>query len=127
MILGIGVDLVEIDRIKKILEKTGERFCERILTENERSYCKSFSNPAPCIAARFAAKEAFLKAIGTGLSVDMSWHDIEVSKEENGRPGLNISGGVLKTAKKIGADQFHLSITHSEKSAMAFVIIESCE
>ncbi|MCH9703767.1 MAG: holo-ACP synthase, partial [Chlamydiae bacterium] len=88
---GIGTDIIEIERIKKAHSKHGERFIERILTENERAYCAKYSEPWQQIAGRFAAKEAVLKAFGTGLVGEMTWHEIEVINNEAGKPEVFLS------------------------------------
>ncbi|MFC0472355.1 holo-ACP synthase [Halalkalibacter kiskunsagensis] len=117
MIKGIGIDIVELERIEKVMERQ-PRFVERILTSAEEKEYGVFSHKRKVefLAGRFAAKEAFVKAIGTGISASFSWRDIEVQKEPNGRPTLVVEG--LR-------ETVHLSISHSKTYAIAEVIIES--
>ncbi len=119
MIKGIGIDIIEIERIKKTIEKFGDKFFQRILTENEINYCKSFSKPDLHFAGRFCAKEAYSKAIGTGISKDFSWKDIEILNDERGKP-------FLKHTKetKFSAYTFYVSISHTDKYACAVVVCE---
>lgn len=115
MIVGIGIDIVEIERIEKMVERQ-ERFVDRILTLNEKSRYERFSKKRKIefLAGRFAAKEAFVKAIGTGISKEFSWHDIEIVNNDSGRP-------ILYAATDC---EIHLSISHSESYAIAQVILE---
>ncbi|WP_332698004.1 holo-ACP synthase [Halalkalibacter lacteus] len=117
MIIGIGIDIVELERIEKVM-KHQPRFVKRILTTSEAKEFHQFSvkRKVEFLAGRFAAKEAFVKAMGTGISASYSWHDIEVRKEPNGRPILVVEG--LR-------ETIHLSISHSKTYAVAQVIIES--
>lgn len=116
---GIGIDLVEVSRIREMLEKHGPRFKERTFTNVEITYCDSCADPAMHYAARFAAKEAAAKALGTGLwNEGVTWTDIEVSREENGKPVLVLHGA----AKKHAGDAVCLvSLTHTRELAMAQV------
>jgi holo-[acyl-carrier protein] synthase len=124
MIVGIGIDLAEVARIQRVFEKFGERFVERVLLPEEASYCLSHRRPAPFLAGRFAAKEAVSKALGTGIGERLGWHDIEVRRKESGEPYVILHGkGELLLAEK-KANVVHLSITHTEVSAAAFVILE---
>ena len=124
MIVGVGIDLLEISRIRKTLSRRPEKFRRRILTEGEKKYCSRFADPAPEIAARFAAKEAFMKAIGTGLTGGVSWRDIEVVKERKGPPRIRVRGRSGEVAAQMGVNNIHLSITHSALYSAAYVIIE---
>ena len=124
MIVGIGMDIVEVARIKAAMEAHKERFLRRILTEREKEYCQKFANLAIETAGRFAAKEAFSKAIGTGIAQGVSWRDIEVTNELSGAPVMTVMGRAEDFAKKLGANRIHVSITHTGISAGAVVILE---
>ena len=118
-IVGIGVDLVEIDRIEAAIARHGDRFLARIFTEEERSYCARAKRPGPCYAARFAAKEAVSKAFGTGIGERLSWQDIRVERRASGCPVVVLSGAGGDLARELGIDEVLLSISHSEKFAVA--------
>lgn len=122
MIIGIGVDLVKIDRIDKA-GKNHTAFLERIFTERERAYCKRQKYPAQHFAARFAAKEALLKAFGTGLSAGMKWTDIEVLHGEGGGPIVNLDGRVKDLADLKGVKQVMISYSHDEGYAVAQAVL----
>src|SRR5207302_8462996 len=124
-IVGTGVDSCEVDRVGGAIERVGQRFLKRVFTEDERAYCESKRNRIERYAARFAAKEAAMKAIGTGLRRGVSWQDFEVSREPGGRPTLIISGKAADFATKLGMKRAALSITHTKEQAMAQVILES--
>jgi len=96
MILGIGIDIIEVGRIKSSHERFGERFLNRILHPNEIAYCLSHKEPGPFLAARFAAKEAISKAFGTGIGAQLGWHDMEVGRKESGEPFVILHGGGRK-------------------------------
>ncbi|NWJ46579.1 MAG: holo-ACP synthase [Chloroflexi bacterium] len=118
--LECGVDLVEIARIEQAVARLGERFLNRIYTEREREYCRG---RAPQLAARFAAKEATAKILGTGLwRQGVSWHQIEVVNDLEGKPHLNLSGEAAKRAEKLGLSEWSISISHSRGDAIAFVV-----
>ncbi len=121
-ITGIGTDITEVSRIEKAIERQGEQFIRRIFTANEIKYCSSMKYPAQHYAARFAAKEAFLKAIGTGWSKGACWTDIEIGRNEEGSPFLVISGKTLELAQKSGCSGFFLSLSHTDNYATAQVI-----
>ncbi|GIX48177.1 MAG: holo-[acyl-carrier-protein] synthase [Candidatus Tectimicrobiota bacterium] len=123
-IYGIGIDLIDIARIQRAVERRGERFLTRVYTEAERHYCRGKRPPYPCYAARFAAKEAFLKALGTGLRQHMRWRDIEVRHDALGKPQLRLSGYLDAHCQALGIRRIHLSLTHSATSAAAQVILE---
>ncbi len=124
MILSIGVDIVEVYRIRETIERT-PRFIERVYTEAERSYCESKgAAAAQSYAARFAAKEAFLKALKTGWSGKITWHDIEIVSDENRVPSLKIANEAKKLVDEMGATEVHLSISHTTEHAVAQVILE---
>ena len=123
MIYGIGVDLIEIERIRQAIERNGKRFIDRIYTEVEQAYCLQRSSYA-CYAARFTAKEALLKAYGTGLRKGMRWRDIEVRSNELGKPSLHLYGSLQEQFERIGIHHIHLSMSHSSAYAIAQVVIE---
>jgi holo-[acyl-carrier protein] synthase len=125
MIVGTGVDLTEVARIKAAVERFGERFLARVFTAEEIRYCTSKLNSAERLAARFAAKEAGMKAAGTGLRHGVTWHDVEVVRQPGGRPALRLSGKLAEFASRLGATQAHLSLSHTAEYAIAFVILES--
>jgi holo-[acyl-carrier protein] synthase len=123
MIYGIGVDLIEIDRIKQAIERNGQRFVDRVYTKTEQEYCAQRPSFA-CYAARFTAKEAFLKALGTGLRKGMRWQDIEVYTDELGKPHVQLYGYLEERAKQEKFERVHLSLSHSSAYAIAQVVIE---
>ena len=120
-IFGIGIDLVEVQRIKAGIEKFPARFRSRIFTKNEIAFCETRQHKYLSYAARFAAKEAFSKALGTGLRGKISWQDIEVIDDERSKPNLFITG---KAKKYLGDRKFHVSLSHTEDYATAIVVIE---
>ncbi|MDB6057767.1 MAG: phosphopantetheine--protein transferase domain protein [Verrucomicrobiales bacterium] len=125
MILGTGIDIIEVERIAASYEKFGERFLNRILVAGEVQYCLSHKQPGPFLAARFAAKEAVSKAFGTGIGAQLSWQDIEVKRKESGEPYVVLHGNGLELMKQRGARIVHLTISHTEKHATAMAILES--
>ena len=114
----VGVDTIEIDRIAATLERWGERFLHRIYTEGERAYCRG---RAPQLAARFAAKEAVMKALGTGR-IGVGWREVEVYREPSGAPSILLHGRAEKRARLLGLDHFAVSLSHSRNQAIAFVV-----
>jgi holo-[acyl-carrier protein] synthase len=124
MVLGIGTDLAEVDRIRRSIAQYGDRFLDRIYTEGERSYALSKANAAERLAARFAAKEAGMKAIGTGWSRGVRWRDFEVVNQRSGRPALHLNGIALEIAKRMGVKRISISLTHTAQLAFAIVILE---
>ena len=125
MIVGIGTDLCEVDRIQESVERFGARFLDRIYTANEQAYVERKKNRFERYAARFAAKEAGMKAIGTGWSNGVRWQDFEVTNLPSGRPTLKLHGKAAEWAARLGAQQIHLSLTHTQGMALAVVILES--
>lgn len=124
MIVSIGIDIIEVARIREVLLRT-PRFTERVFTRAEREYCDSRGVvAAQHYAARFAAKEAALKALQTGWRGGISWQDVEVSARESGAPYLVFTGEVLEVYKKFGASAAHLSLSHTSEHAIAQVILE---
>jgi holo-[acyl-carrier protein] synthase len=124
MVLGLGTDLVETRRVQQSIDRFGERFLERIFTAGEIAYCTRKKNAAESFAARFAAKEAGAKALGTGISRGVSWKEFEVKREESGRPSLHLSGRAGELAGAMGVKRIQLSLTHSRDLAMAVVVAE---
>lgn len=124
MIVGIGIDHVDAARIADLLERFGERGERRLFTDRELERCRDRPRPAECLAARFAAKEAFVKALGTGLQ-GMKWTDVEVRGSEGEPPRLVLHGGARTALEARGGARTHVSLTHEAGSAMAVVILES--
>lgn len=124
MILGIGLDIVEVARIRSLLERHAERAKERTFTSGEAAFCDGCADPAMHYAARFAAKEAAAKALGTGFAQGVSWRDIEVAREESGAPRLVLHGSAKKLAADKGVTRAHVTLTHTRETAAAQVILE---
>ena len=124
MILGTGIDLVEVARIASSFEKFGTRFVNRILLPDEIAYCLSHKNPAPFLAARFAAKEAVSKAFGTGIGAQLGWHDQEIRRKETGEPYVVLHGKGAALFAARAARALHISLTHTENYAAANAILE---
>jgi holo-[acyl-carrier protein] synthase len=124
MIVGTGIDLIEIDRIHRSIERYGPRFLNRVYTPAEQAYCLRKRKSAESFAARFAAKEAGAKALGTGISFGVSWLEFEVVRERSGRPTLRFHGRAADIAARLGVARASLSLTHSEALAQASVILE---
>jgi len=124
VILGNGIDLAEVDRIREAIERHGERFSGRIYTPAEIAYVESKANKFERYAARFAAKEAGMKAIGTGWRHGVRWQDFEVANLPSGRPTLRLHGVAGEVAKRMGVKNISLSLTHTREYGMAFVILE---
>jgi holo-[acyl-carrier protein] synthase len=125
MLIGTGIDLIEIDRIQKSMDRYGDRFLDRIYTQGEKAYCLRKRNAAESLAARFAAKEAAAKALGTGISYGVTWQEIEVTRELSGRPGLRFHGRAAQIAARLGVVNAALSLTHTDVLAMASVALEA--
>lgn len=124
MIHGIGMDLVEVDRIEDSIQRFGDRFLGRILRPEEIQYCQTQGRPALHVAARFAAKEAASKAFGTGIGADLGWLDLEVVRHSSGKPALVLHDSGLELARRVGVVSVHLSLTHTVTTAGATVILE---
>jgi holo-[acyl-carrier protein] synthase len=124
VIVGSGVDLCEVERIKSAIARHGRRFLERVYTDREIAYSERKANPYERFAARFAAKEAGMKAIGTGWRGGVRWRDFEVANLPSGRPTLAFHGKAAEYAQKLGVQNISLSITHTSVQAMAIVILE---
>jgi holo-[acyl-carrier protein] synthase len=125
MILGVGIDIIEVARIEGSYAKYGERFLDRILHPNEVQYCLSHRAPGPFLAVRFAAKEAISKAFGTGIGAQLGWRDMEVARKESGEPFviLHDKGNELMSARR--ATSLRISLSHTQTYATAVAILES--
>ena len=123
MIIGTGIDIVDVGRIENLLLKYGDRFLQRIFTPDEIVYCNGKSNPPENLAARFAAREAMVKAVGAGFTKGMRFHDVSV-KMNKGRPEIMLSGLLMEIVQSAGIKKIHLSISHERKYAVALVILE---
>jgi holo-[acyl-carrier protein] synthase len=124
MIVGTGIDIVEVARVAAAIERFGRRFLRRVFTEAEIRYCESKANRAERYAARFAAKEAALKAIGTGWRRGVAWRDVEVGREAGGRPTITFHGKAAEFATRLGMKRAALSLSHTAEQAVAQVILE---
>lgn len=125
MIIGVGIDLAEIGRIERGIERHGQRFLARLFTEDERAYCDARPRPAAHYAARFAAKEACAKALGSGIARGLRWTDIAVTRDAAGQPTLELSGLARELAGSLGVASIHLSLTHERTHTAAVVLLES--
>src|SRR5712692_9553644 len=125
MILGIGIDIIEVERIQSSFEKFGERFLKRILHPNEITYCLSHKAPAPFLAARFAAKEAISKAFGTGIGAELGWQDMEVGRKQSGEPFVILHQAGQKLLQARGARAVLISLSHTQAHAAAVAVLES--
>ena len=123
-ILGLGFDATDIPRVRDVFERYGDRFLHRVFTAGEIAYCTRHRDPVPSLAARFAAKEATMKALGVGWGSRAGWLDIEVSRAPGERPVLALTGSAAATAAAIGIVRFHLALTHTADVALAQVIAE---
>ncbi len=121
-IVGHGIDLIECARIAKVLERHGQRFLDRILTQAEQQRARQFNDPIPFIAGRFAAKEAILKVIGTGWRGNIAWTDMEILLDALGRPVVSLAGETARQAERLGIHRVLLSITHTSEIAAASAI-----
>jgi holo-[acyl-carrier protein] synthase len=125
MILGVGIDIIEVTRIAASHEKFGERFLKRILLPDEIKYCLTHKTPAPFLAARFAAKEAISKAFGTGIGAQLGWHDLEVRRKESGEPYVVLHGKGQKLLEDRNARVVVISLSHTQSYAAAVAVLES--
>jgi holo-[acyl-carrier protein] synthase len=125
MIVGTGIDIAEVPRIAASMQRFGGRFLHRVFTAGEIRYCESKANRAERYAARFAAKEAAMKALGTGWNRGVRWRDIEVTREPGGRPTILFHGNAAEFAEKLGAVHVALSLSHTAEQAIAQVILEN--
>ncbi|HKG22867.1 MAG TPA: holo-ACP synthase [Blastocatellia bacterium] len=125
MIAAIGVDIIEISRVEQSIERQGSRFKERVFTSAEIAYCEARPSRSASYAARFAAKEAAMKALGTGWGDGVGWQQVEIICGEKGAPSISLSGRALERLNELGAKRVHLSMSHSNDLAIAQVILES--
>jgi holo-[acyl-carrier protein] synthase len=123
-IFGVGIDLVQVDRIRSVMERFPSRFRSRIFLDSEVKFCEELADKYPSYAGRFAAKEAFSKALGTGLRGAIGWREIEIRDNERSRPSISVSG---RAGELLGGRLVHLSITHLPDHAAAVVVIEDHE
>ena len=124
-IIGIGIDLVDCNRIQNSIERFGDRFLKRVFTAGEIAYSNSMKFPARHFAARFAAKEALSKAFGTGIGKSMGWRDLDVQKKESGEPFVVLSGGAEEMANEREVERIWISLSHTENSGMATIVLEA--
>jgi len=125
MILGTGIDIIEVARIASSYEKFGERFVNRILLPDEIKYSLDHRKPAPFLAVRFAAKEAISKAFGTGIGAQLGWQDMEIRRKESGEPFVVLHGKGAELFAARGAQRLHITLSHTENYATAMAILES--
>jgi holo-[acyl-carrier protein] synthase len=125
MILGVGIDIIEVGRIEGSYERFGERFVDRILLPNEISYCLSHKKPGPFLAARFAAKEAVSKAFGTGIGAQLGWQDIEVCRKPSGEPFVVLHGKGVALLQERNARAVLISLSHTQNHAAAVAVLET--
>jgi holo-[acyl-carrier protein] synthase len=125
MIAGLGIDVVEIERIRRARERHGARFLEKVFTPGELAVCLKRATPDEALAARFAAKEAAMKALGSGWGEGVGWQDIEIESQPGGAPLLRLHGGAASLAQKLGAKTFWVSLTHAKNTAAAVVALET--
>ena len=124
MVVGVGIDVIQNERIRDSITRFGPRFLNRIYTETEIAYCTNCADPTIHYAARFAAKEAAFKALGTGWAVGVKWKDVEVQKLPSGKPELHLYGEALVRATSLGATRFQVSLTHDQLVSCAVVIFD---
>lgn len=124
MIIGIGIDLTEISRIEESIQRFGNRFVQRVFTEAERKYCETKASPGSHFAARFAAKEACAKALGCGVAGGIRWLDMELRRDESGKPTLRLTGKASELAGQLAVKKIHVTLTHSRDQAAAVVVLE---
>jgi holo-[acyl-carrier protein] synthase len=125
MIVAVGTDAVAIARIARLWQRSGDRFLQRVYTAREADYCRSRAQPAESLAARFAAKEATLKCLGTGWAAGLGFVQIEVVRDVAGAVRLVLHGAAAARAQALGIRRFHLSLTHTDATAIAFVVAEA--
>jgi holo-[acyl-carrier protein] synthase len=125
MILGTGLDLVSVDRFEKFRARRGQRGLQRLFTSGELQYCLPRANATSSLAVRFAAKEAFFKALGTGMGPAGGWRDVEVIRLASGRPRLMLHGRAASAAHEFEVRTIHLSLTHTDETAGAVVVLEA--
>lgn len=123
VLIGTGIDLLELERFRAAYGRHGERFLERLFTDREIAYCRRRADPVPELSVRFAAKEATFKAIGTGWRRGVRWRDVEVRNAPSGRPYLVVAGRVAEIARRLGGRRFSVTLTHSATTAAAQVML----
>jgi len=124
VIYGIGIDIVKIERFKRALERWGDRLSTRVFTPQELSICHAKAQPSRHLALRFAAKEAFLKALGIGMFQGVAWNDIEIVNDPSGRPHMNVRGEAEAICRKKGITEIFVSISHEAEYGVAYVLLE---
>jgi holo-[acyl-carrier protein] synthase len=124
MIFGTGVDIIKIKRIETVIKKWGDRFIDRVFTPDEKAFCLKRIRPYQAFALRFAAKEAFSKALGTGMKKGVFWRDIEVYHIESGKPCLKVYGESLSICEKEKINGYHVSLSDEDEYGIAMVILE---
>ena len=124
-VLGVGIDIVEVERIQHSLDRFGERFLHRVFTAGEIAYCQSMKYPARHFAARFAAKEAVSKAFSTGIGKAMGWRDIDVHRYESGQPFVVLEGGAKELASQRNVSAVWISLSHTDHHAAAMIVLET--
>jgi len=124
MILGTGIDLVQVDRIRASITRHGDRFLAKFLRPAEIAYCRKHADPALPVAARWAAKEAVAKAFGTGFGAELGWSDIEIVRDEAGAPAVELHGKAKQLMETRAATKIHVSLTHERQHAAAFAVLE---
>ena len=124
MIFGTGIDIVETERVRNVCKRWRDRFLRRVLREEEMDYCLAQSDPAPCIAARFAGKEAISKAFGTGIGSELGWHDIEITHHSQGRPMVKLHGRGKVLLLEQGGKTVHISLSHNGGQTAAMAVLE---
>lgn len=122
-VIALGIDLVEVERIRGLLQRSGERFKERMFREDEVAYCDACADPAMHYAARFAAKEAIVKALGTGFAEGVGWNEVEVRRAANGMPSILLHGGAKKVADEMGVKKVLITLTHTASAAAASAVL----
>jgi holo-[acyl-carrier protein] synthase len=125
MVLGVGIDLIETARVRRTVNRFGERFFGRVFTEDEISYCKSMKHPDRHFAARFAAKEAVSKCFGTGIGRELGWKDVEIVRDRRGKPGVKLHGNGRALARRMKVKRVLVSLSHTEMYGSAVAVIES--
>jgi len=124
VILGTGVDIIECERVASLIAEHGDRFVRRVFTPEEAAYCQGRRRPGEHFAARFAAKEAVLKALGTGWISGIAWHNVRIERTEAGKPEVTLVGGAAEVARALGVERVHLSVSHCAAYAVAQAVVE---
>jgi len=125
MIVGIGVDIISVERIRGIVQRQGDRFLQRVYTDEEVAYCRRSGHPEQRFASRFAAKEAVLKALGVGWRRGTTFRDVRVSNNDLGAPSVQLSGRTLEISRELGVSKILISLSHDEKYAVAQAVAEA--